>query len=87
MKKSHVILLIAAVIILLKPFSWCNNHSEDDKSDKSAKGNEEQIFERDTYLVDECTVIDSDNCTIYRATGRYSEKIPMAGDEYGIGGF
>lgn len=87
MKKSHVILLIAGVIILLKPFSWCNNHSEDDKSDKSAKGNEEQIFERDTYLVDECTVIDSDNCTIYRATGRYSEKIPMAGDEYGIGGF
>ena len=89
MKKRHIILLIA-VLVLLKPFSWCKNHSEESESNESNVSKttaKEQIFEIKTYLVNECAVLDSEGSTIYKYTGKKSEAIPMAGDEFGYGGF
>lgn len=83
MKKWHAILLLA-VVILINPFSWCRNRS---KEDESKKGRQGELFEKNRYLVNVCNILESDHCTVCKHTGRSSEKILMAGDEYGTGGF
>ncbi len=75
MKKKHWIILIA-VVILIFPYSWFNDGDDDGRPSAN-----------DTYLVNECKMVDSDNCTIYKCSGRISNEIPMAGDEIGYGGF
>ena len=42
---------------------------------------------QNTYLVNKCKVVKSENCTIYKYNGNSSAKIRMAGGEYGCGGF
>ena len=42
---------------------------------------------QNTYLVNKCKVVKSENCTIYKYNGSSSAKIRMAGGEYGCGGF
>ena len=84
MKKKHVILLIA-IIVLLNPFSWFKDKSKD--RDESEKEAQEQPYRKNTYLVNECSIINSENCTIYKYSGRGADKIMLAGDEYGYGGF
>lgn len=67
MKKKHVILLIA-IIVLLNPFSWFKDKSKD--RDESEKEAQEQPYRKNTYLVNECSIINSENCTIYKYSGR-----------------
>lgn len=83
MKKSHVILLIA-LIIVINPFSWCDNESEEDKPDMEVN---EQPKERNIYLVNECSIVESDDCTVFKYAPRNPKQVRMAGDESGCGGF
>lgn len=40
-----------------------------------------------TYLVNACKVVDSEECSIYKYTGKSSEPLKMAGGVVGYGGF
>jgi hypothetical protein len=86
MKTSHIILLIA-ILVVINPFSWCDSHSEESETTEPKTADNEPLFELDRYLVNMCEVLDSEDCTVYKYTGKKSEAIPMAGDESGYGGF
>ena len=84
MKKKHVILLIA-ILVLLNPLSWFKDCSNDEN--KSKKEVNEQPYKKNTYLVNECNILASENCTVYKYVARNSTQIHMAGGESGYGGF
>ena len=86
--KNRGIVLLIGIVVVVKLFSWfkgCSN--EEEKGTESTASVQEQQLPQYTYLVDKCSVIESEDCTIYKYNGRSSTKILMAGDEYGYGGF
>lgn len=81
--KRRGLLILIGVLIVIKLISLFKDNSSDDKPISA----QEQQLALYTYLVNDCEMVESKNCTVYKHTGKYSTKIPMAGDEYGYGGF
>ena len=64
MKKKHVILLIAILILIfINPLSWFKDDSKEEGISKNQTL--EQPYKKKKYLVNESNILASENCTVY----------------------